>query len=128
MTPALGVHDLAHDVSEATVAQLTEEARSCSSIVHSLLNVLQSCSGHKQSQRWRRGVAVTLFGVSTRLLYVGPVSTRMGDRLRQIKHLSISPSQLSLLPSAGREMSTSQSAVMLCGWGVKASMVYSTCG
>jgi len=25
--------------------------------------------------------------------------------------------ELSLLPSEGREMSTSQSAVMLCGWG-----------
>jgi len=36
--------------------------------------------------------------------------------------------QLSLLPSVGREMSTSQSAVMLCGWGVKAGMVHSTCG
>ena len=34
----------------------------------------------------------------------GPVSTGMGDRLRQINHLSISPrnsGQLSLLPSAG---------------------------
>jgi len=33
-------------------------------------------------------------------------------------HLSISPShsgQLSLLPSVGREMSTSQNVVMLCG-------------
>ena len=37
------------------------------------------------------------------------------------------PGQLSLLPSAGREMSTSQSAVMLCGWEVKADMVHSTC-
>jgi len=47
----------------------------------------------------------------------------MGNYLRRANHLSISPShpdQLSLLPSAGREMSTSQSAVMLCGWGVKA--------
>ena len=38
-------------------------------------------------------------------------------------HLSISPShpsQLSLLPSSRREMSTGQSAVMLCGWGLKA--------
>jgi len=46
----------------------------------------------------------------------------MGDRLRRINHLSISPShpgQLSLLPSAGRKISTSQNAVMLCGWGVK---------
>jgi len=35
------------------------------------------------------------------------------------KHLSITPShpgQLNLLPSVGREMSTNQSAVMLCGW------------
>ena len=49
----------------------------------------------------------------------------------QTNHLSISPSdpgQLSLLPFGGREMSTSQSAVMLCDWGVKAGMVYSTCG
>jgi len=76
--------------------------------------------------RWRRGVAVTSLGVSAKLLYVGPgFFAGMGD------HLSISPShpgQLSLLPSAGREMSTSQSAVMLCGWGVKAGMVHSTCG
>jgi len=38
-------------------------------------------------------------------------------------HLSISPShsgQLNRLPSAGREMSTGQSALMLCGWGLKA--------
>ena len=61
----------------------------------------------------------------------GPVSTGMGDHLRRINHLSISSShigQLSLLPSAGRKMSTSQSAVMLCDWGVKAGMVHSTCG
>ena len=36
--------------------------------------------------------------------------------------------QLSLLPSAEREMSTGQSAVMLCAWGLKAGMVHSTCG
>jgi len=50
-------------------------------------------------------------------------STRMGHRLRTGNHFCISPShlgQLSLLPYAGREMSTGQSAVILCGWGVKA--------
>jgi len=55
----------------------------------------------------------------------------MGDRLWRINNLSISSShrgQLSLLPSAGPEMSTSQSMVMLCGWGVKAGMVHSTSG
>jgi len=31
-------------------------------------------------------------------------------------------------PQGGRKMSTSQSAVMLCGWGVKAGMIYSICG
>jgi len=39
----------------------------------------------------------------------------------QADHLDIStshPGQLSLLPSAGQEVSTSQSAVTLCGWGV----------
>ena len=43
-------------------------------------------------------------------------------------HLSISPShpsQLSLLPYAGREMSTGESAVMLCGWDVKDRMAHS---
>ena len=35
------------------------------------------------------------------------------------------PGQLSLLPSVGREMSTGQSAVTLCGWEVKAGMVLS---
>ena len=40
----------------------------------------------------------------------------MGNRLRRTNYLGISPShpgQLSLLPSAGRKMNTSQSAVML---------------
>jgi len=43
----------------------------------------------------------------------------MGDRLRAAK-LTSHPVQLSLLPSAERETSTGQSAVMLCGWAVKA--------
>jgi len=52
---------------------------------------------------------------------------------RRVNQLSVSPShpgQLNLLPSAGREMSrpTSQSAMTLYGWGVKAGMVHSTCG
>jgi len=38
------------------------------------------------------------------------------------------PGQLSLLPSAGQEMSASQSAVMLCSWEVKAGMAHSSCG
>ena len=61
---------------------------------------------------------------------LSPVSTGMGDRLRAGKpHRSVTShsSQLSLLPSAGRKMSTVQSAVTLCGWGVKAGMVHSTC-
>ena len=49
----------------------------------------------------------------------------------RVNHLGISSShlgQLSLLPYAGREMSTDQSAVMLCGWGNKGRMSHSTCG
>jgi len=38
-----------------------------------------------------------------------------------IDHISVGHlGQLSLLPSAGWEMSTGQSAVMFCSWGVKA--------
>jgi len=62
----------------------------------------------------------------------GPVSTGMGDRLRASKpprFVTSHSGQLSLLPSAGRKMSTGQSAVMLCGcMGAKAGMVNCTCG
>jgi len=45
----------------------------------------------------------------------------MGDHLRAAYQYVISQQgQLSLLPSVGQEMSTSQSVVMRCGWGVKA--------
>ena len=55
----------------------------------------------------------------------------MGDRLpsgKRPRYVTSHPGQLSLLPSVGREISTDQSAVTLCGWGVKAGMVHSTCG
>ena len=69
---------------------------------------------------------------STKLLYVGPVSTGMGDRIGvQLPlweiYLSLTnhPGQLSLaIPSwVGGAMSTGQRAVMFCDWGVKADMV-----
>ena len=47
----------------------------------------------------------------------------MGDRLGAgipSQHVTSHPGQLSLLPSVVREMSTGQSAVMCCGWGIKA--------
>jgi len=46
----------------------------------------------------------------------------MGDRLRagkSLRFVTSHPGQLPLLSSAGRKMSTGQSAVTLCGWGVK---------
>jgi len=50
----------------------------------------------------------------------------MSDRLKAgippryvISHLG----QLSLLPSVEREMSTGQSSLMLCSWGVKAGLL-----
>jgi len=52
-------------------------------------------------------------------------STVMGDHLRVGK-----PHRFVTSHSVGRKMSTSQSAVMLCGcgWGVEAGMVHFTCG
>jgi len=48
---------------------------------------------------------------------------------RNAKISLIKLNQLSLLPSAGREMrSTGQSAVMLCGRGVNGGMAHSVCG
>jgi len=61
----------------------------------------------------------------------GPVSTGMGDLLwagKLPRFVTSRSGKLSLLPSLGRKMSTSQSVVTLCGWGVKAGMVHSTCG
>jgi len=42
-----------------------------------------------------------------------------GSKLRRPEIAASDPDPLSLLPSAGREMSTGQSAMMLSGWGVK---------
>jgi len=50
-------------------------------------------------------------------------SLGMGDRLWAgipPQYVTSHLVQLSLLPSFGRKMSTGQSAVMRCGWGVKA--------
>jgi len=52
--------------------------------------------------------------------------SRTGTR-SQLLCQSMGSGQLSLLPSAGGKISTGQNAVMLCGWGVTAGMVHSTC-
>jgi len=70
---------------------------------------------------WQLGLVVARWYRSTKLLCEGPgYSTGMGDRLRAGKpprFVTSHSGQLSLLPSAGQKMSTSQSAVTLCGWG-----------
>jgi len=48
MSSTLGVHYLAHNVRKATVAQLTEEARCGTRIIHTFLNILQPCTADKQ--------------------------------------------------------------------------------
>jgi len=56
----------------------------------------------------------------------GPVNTEMGDRLRTGKPARFVAShsgQLSLQPSVGRKMSSGESAMTLCGWGVKAGII-----
>jgi len=70
---------------------------------------------------------------STKLIYAGPaVSTGMGDRVRGStpgagslsQYITSHPAQLSLaIPLWIGAMSTSQRAVMPCGWGIKAGMV-----
>jgi len=54
----------------------------------------------------------------------------MGDRLRADKpprFVTSHSGQLSLLRSAGQKTNTGQSAVTLCGSGVKAGMIHSAC-
>jgi len=55
----------------------------------------------------------------------GLVSTAMGDHLQAGKPATQANS--TLYPQRDGKMSTGQSAVTLCGWGVKAGMVHSTC-
>jgi len=51
----------------------------------------------------------------------------MGDRLQTGKphrYATSHPGQLSLVPYANQEMSTSQSAMTLCGWGLNAGFMW----
>jgi len=66
-------------------------------------------------------------GLSAKPL-VYDINSRQTQDINNIANNNNIPGQLSLLPSVGRAMSTSQSAAMLCGWGVKAGMVHSNCG
>jgi len=59
------------------------------------------------------------------------VSSSMGDRLvadKPREFVTSHSGRLSMLPSAGQKTSTGQRAVTLCGWGLRAGMVHSTCG
>jgi len=76
---------------------------------------------------WHTGNVAERFNeVRRRRLVLGCVT--VFGRLTTLVFQPSHPGQISLLPLQGREMNTSQSAVMLCGWGVKAGMAYSTCG
>ena len=48
------------------------------------------------------------------------IRTFQTQKLWKIVAINAVSLQLSLLPTAGEKMSTGQSAVMLCGWGVEA--------
>jgi len=78
---------------------------------------------------WRRAVLSADAGL---LVEICERTGRQSDRVTRSPHPDSSSKprrkQLSFLPPAGREMNTSQSAVTLCGWRVKAGMVHSTCG
>jgi len=85
---------------------------------------------------WRDGVAYSGSGVA-RINHDTGTSRRQAQLvLRRITAFPGIPSpyvtshscQLSLLPSAGWDMSTAQSAMKLWAWGVKAGVAHSTCG
>ena len=67
----------------------------------------------KEVKTKQRSIVVAFLGILTKSLKIGLVHTRMGDQ------------KLCPLPSVGREMSTSQMAVKLCGREVKAGKAYS---
>ena len=67
----------------------------------------------KEVKTKQRSIVVASLGILTKSLKIGLVHTRMGDQ-------KVRP-----LPSVGRDMSTSQMAVKLCGREVKAGKAYS---
>jgi len=69
------------------------------------------------------GLVVHWLGRWTGDSVVASLSIEMGDHL----WAGIPPQYFTKL-SAGLEMSSSQSAMVLCVWGVKAGMAHSTCG
>ena len=75
--------------------------------------------------RWRRGLKQQSYSIP------GPDSSEMGDRMlagKPPRFVTSYSGQLSRLPSAEWKMNTGHSEMKLCGWGVKAGMVYSTGG
>jgi len=88
-------------------------------IVYARFSQCWICSGH--SLLWHRWAHHQSYSTSV------SVNTGIGDRLWMGKppYVTSHPGQLSLLPSEGWEMSTGQSAMMICGWGVKAGWLIS---
>jgi len=127
--------------SSSTHSDLRTSTTRCHRALRRLTSSLRSASSTSHEVFWQPqlleaasrcgGVAVTSLGVINEVaprrarLVLGWV-TVFGEQSTSVFHQA-TRGQLSLLPSAGREMSTSQNAAMLCGWGVKAGMVDSTC-
>ena len=82
------------------------------------------------SLRFRRWFGVE--GVPRSYSTAGPLNTGMGDRLwteRPPRYIQYNqPPKPTQHPTvSGRKMGSGQSAVTLCGWGVKAGLAHSTC-
>jgi len=86
-----------------------------------LLSPGDPASKHWKTQWWRLGSVVVHWPRPTKLLYARPVITGTGDHLwtgKPPRFVTSHSSQLSLLSSVGQKISTGQSEVTLCGWGV----------
>jgi len=84
---------------------------------------MSCCKDDGRVFQWTFCTVVTMSVTPTKMLYVGP--GRYWDGW-QCRYVTSHPGQLSLLPSAGWEMTSSQSVVMLCSWGIKAGTAHST--
>jgi len=90
---------------------------------------LSVCNFRLMMAVWRSGNVVGCFSeVTVRWArsVLGWV-TVFGRQTTSVFHQATQANSASY-PQWEGEMSTSQSAVMLCGWGVKTGMVHSTCG
>jgi len=103
-------HRLYHTLQHTHTHNVTAYSQHTHTHTHTIL--LSRVTSSLKCVDLRRGDVVVAFGLSTKLVYIGPVSTNRDGWANHPSNQAPRPTQSSTL--CGMEMSTGQSAVMLC--------------